>query len=285
MLTVKSLRATMSSMEALEALVGTWLDSHRSANTRAAYAADLAGFLSWCDTAGLRPLDATSPDLDRYRQACLAAGASASTVARRMSAVASFFRYAESRGAVEAGPSTAAHRPGGPPGGAAQALGAEEMRALLRAAAAIGPKTAALVSLLALDGLKLGEALGLDISALRLGRRSSVDVRRHGRPSTIPVGSRSARMIAAYVGDRRRGPLFTAENSGAKPARLTRFGAHFLIKRAGAAAGISRPVSANLLRRSYADSARRAGRSLKSISHHLGHLDRRDTARLLGAKQ
>jgi site-specific recombinase XerD len=263
-------------------LVAAWLATHRSDNTRSAYERDLAHFSRWCDSTGRDPLRAGPDDVDGYRDACLAAGASPATVTRRLSGVASFFRYATGVGVLTANPADAVARPEGEAATPAS-LDDGELGALVDAADDLGPKTAALVALLALEGLKLGEVLAIDVPRLRLDDRSvSVDVRRHGATQTIAVTPRTAAAVTAHVAGRRRGPLFLGESPVAhRPARLTRFGADFLVKRAGAAAGIGKPVSAGILRRSYVEAARRAGTPLAEIAQHIGHREVRETARLL----
>ena len=111
---------------------------------------------------GCRPLDARPDDIDRYRDECLSAGSSPATVSRRLSGIASFFRYAAAQGRVDDNPADGVERPEPGQGGTA-ALGADELAPLLDAAEALGPKTAALVHLLALDGMRLGEVLAIDV--------------------------------------------------------------------------------------------------------------------------
>jgi site-specific recombinase XerD len=108
------------------------------------------------------------------------------------------------------------------------------------------------VTLVALDGMKLGEVLAIDVDDVRLAAQSaSVVLRRGGRRQEVPVTARTSQALAAYIADRRSGPLFLGDSAVAhEPARLTRFGADFIIKRAASVAGIDKPVSATLLRRS-----------------------------------
>jgi integrase len=78
------------------------------------------------------------------------------------------------------------------------------------------------------------------------------------------------------------GPLFVGPpRSRADPIRLTRFGADHLLKQAAAAAGIKRPVSANVLRRTHVTAAQRAGVPIEEIRQHMGHRDVRTTRRYL----
>ncbi len=283
MLTVKPVVPTIGGVNRrTRNLVAAWLATHRSDNTRDAYERDLAAFARWCDDRGMDPLRASPEDLDCYRDACLAAGASPSTVTRRLSGVSSFFRYATAAGSIGDNPADFVERPDLESAGPAT-LDDGELESLLDAADLLGPKTAALLSLLALDGLKLREVLAVDVPRVCLDRDTvSVEVQRRGEREQVQVAERTGAAVAAYVAKRRRGPLFLGERrSTPKPTRLSRFGADFLIKRAGAAAGIDKPVSANVLRRSYIDAAHRAGTPLATIAHHVGHKEVRETARLL----
>jgi len=265
-----------------ERLAAAWLATRTSENTRAAYQRDLAGFVRWCQERGRSPLEVSSADLDDYRDACLAAGASAATVTRRLSGIASFFRFATGAGSVGANPVDQVERPT-PESPERTVLDDTELAALVDTSDALGPKTAALVALLALDGMKLGEVLAIDVPRVRIDAgAAAVEVDRRGRREEVAVTPRTAAAVAAYVASRRQGPLFLGDSaSSTRPARLTRFGADFLIKRAGAAAGIDKAVSASVLRRTYVDVAHRAGTPLAEIAQHIGHREVRETARLL----
>lgn len=283
MLTVKSLRGRMSDVERRTTrLVGDWLTTYRSDNTRDAYERDMVAFVRWCNETGRDPMRASAKDLDEYRDQSLAAGASAATVSRRLSGVASFFRYATERGALEGNPADDVERPEAD-ASVPETLDDDELASLLDAADALGPKTAALVALLALDGLKLGEVLAIDVQRVRIDRPAvAIEVSRRGERESVDVAPRTAAAVVAYVAARRRGPLFVGDSPvAAKKTRLSRFGADFIVKRTGATAGIDKPVSASILRRTYIEAQHRAGTPLADIAQHVGHRAARDTARLL----
>src|SRR6478736_275380 len=83
--------------------VAAFLDSCRSANTQAAYRTDLAHLAAWCRGRGkLDLLTVDAVDIARYRTECETAGASPATVARRLSAIASFSAYTAARGTAPA---------------------------------------------------------------------------------------------------------------------------------------------------------------------------------------
>ena len=260
-------------------LAGAWLFTHRSWNTRAAYEADLAGFAAWCSRTGRSPLRVTRDEIERFCTDCEDEGAGAATTRRRLAALTSFFDFAVTTGDAIDNPAQEVSRPENSDGGSPAELEEGEARALLGAAEELGPKAAVLVALLLLDGLKLGEALGVDIDDLRVSP-PSVTVRRHGRGQSIPLQAATATAIDGYAASRTSGPLLLGNGVG-EPARLTRSGAHHILKRAGAQAGITKTISANTLRRSYAANAHADGVSLDEIRANLGHFDRRTTRRLL----
>ena len=258
-----------------------WLDDLASARTRDAYGRDVDAFVAWCEAKGLSPLAVSEADVAEYRDDCGAAGALPATVARRLSALASFYDHAREARAVASNPVDAVDRP--VPSTARHPSGLDEgdALALLDAAASVGPKAVVLVALLMLEGMKLAEALGLDIEQLDgSGWAMRATVVRRGAEHDLTLDGRTARAITAYLDGRTRGPLLVGESPTQVSARLTRFGADFLLKRAATQAGLA-PVSANTLRRTYITLSHRDGADVEEISHRVGHASARDTRRYL----
>ena len=106
---------------------------------------------------------------------------------------------------------------------------------------------------------------------------------RHGDISNIELDrSGSHSMGALERSSSKPGPLLTGRSHGRPgPIRLTRFGADHLLKQAAAEAGIPRPVSANVLRRTHVTTAQRAGVPIEEIRQSMGHRDVRTTRRYL----
>lgn len=283
MLTVNPCVGKIGGMERrTQRLVAGWLTTYRSDNTRDAYERDLVAFVRWCSETGRDALRASAADLDAYRDEALAGGSSAATVTRRLSGIASFFRYATEVGALDGNPADDVNRPDADTA-APETLDDDELASLLDAAEELGPKAAALVALLALEGMKLGEVLAIDVPRVRIDRRAvAIEVARRGTREDVTVGARTGEAVTDYLAERRRGPLFLGDSPvAAKRTRLSRFGADFIVKRASASAGIDKPVSASVLRRTYIETQHRAGASLADIAQHVGLRDARDTARLL----
>src|SRR4051812_48004063 len=87
---------------AAERAIEAWLATLRSPNTRAAYRSDLGQFARWCREHDVDLLGATSDVLTSYRDAHEGTGARPATVARRLSAIGTFLRYAATHGAPTA---------------------------------------------------------------------------------------------------------------------------------------------------------------------------------------
>jgi integrase len=111
----------------------------------------------------------------------------------------------------------------------ATALDRNELRALLVAAGLGPPAEHALISLLALDGLRVSEATGADVEHLGLerGHRTLVITRKGGKVVTIPLAPRTARAIDLAPGERTEGPLFVTVEG----RRLDRHGAARIVRR------------------------------------------------------
>jgi integrase len=97
-------------------------------------------------------------------------------------------------------------------------------------AAGLGPPAKhALISLLALNGLRVSEATGADIEHLGLerGHRTLVTTRKGGKVVTILLAPRAARVIDLATGERTEGPLLVT----AEGRRLDRHGAARIVRR------------------------------------------------------
>ena len=108
-----------------QVLVAAWLTGLRSARTRRAYAGDVAAWLAWLAERDTDVLAAGRVHVDLWAATQLDAGAAASSVRRRLSALSSFYRYCAAhdlisrvptagRGPARGGPRLHRHRRPGP---------------------------------------------------------------------------------------------------------------------------------------------------------------------------
>jgi site-specific recombinase XerD len=216
-------------------MVDAWLAVQSTENTRSAYRIDLNTFGRWCAQRRALPLTADTAALVEFGAARQAAGDSDATMRRRWSSLSSFYQYAVAAGARSSNPVDGIARPnervGSPMDG--DTLSADAVDAFLATASSLDPRLDALVSLIVRDGIKLGEALALDIGDIT-GRsaHTAVTIRRNGTTRRVVLSATSARAVRRCAGRRRDEPLFTSDQAGRStpPRRLSRFGADHLIR-------------------------------------------------------
>jgi integrase/recombinase XerD len=159
----------------------------------------------------------------------------------------------------------------------ATALDRNEVGALL-VAAGLGPAAEhALISLLALNGLRVSEATGADIEHLGLerGHRTLVITRKGGKVVTIPLAPRTARAIDLAIGERSGGPLFLAADG----RRLDRHGVARIVRRVTRRADISKQVSPHTQPHAFITASFDAGVPLRDVQEAASHADPRTTMR------
>jgi integrase/recombinase XerD len=151
-----------------------------------------------------------------------AAGRARATVTRRLCTIAGFYRYAVEEDLLDHSPAIHVRRPRLDYESHATGLDRNEIGALF-VAAGLGPAAEhALISLLALNGLRVSEATGADIEALGIerGHRTLAIVRKGGKKAVIPLAPRTARAIDLAIGERCEGPIFlTPRRQPGRPAR------------------------------------------------------------------
>ena len=189
--------------------------------TRDAYALDLRQFTSWCRTRSLALFAVRRADIEGFARELEARGRARATVTRRLSTIAGFYKYAVEEELLDHSPAAHVRRPRLDYESHATALDRNELGALLVAAGLGPPGEHALISLLALNGLRVSEATGADIEHLGLerGHRTPTITRKGGKVVTIPLAPRTARAVDLAIGERTDGPVFLAGDGTAGPAR------------------------------------------------------------------
>ncbi|MFJ6197962.1 tyrosine-type recombinase/integrase [Micromonospora sp. NPDC092111] len=279
-----------------------WLRNRRlSEHTRDAYRRDIAGWLAWCAARELDPLRANFLDVNTYARQLEATPAARSgrpltpaTVARKLSALSSWYEFLVKLRAVDANPVAGADRPRiDRDHSATVGLTPEEVDALLAAADAdTGPTAArnrAAVALLADLGLRVGELVSLDLADLgaERGHRSVRFVGKGGKPRRRALTPGTAYAVDAYLAaraategvtvDELTGPLLATATGG----RLDRHSVFRLVRRLAATAGIAAAakLSPHSLRHAFATTARAEGVPLEDVQDAMGHADPRTTRR------
>jgi site-specific recombinase XerD len=260
-----------------------WLNAQLSPNTRAAYRCDLEAFGNWCARQGAIPLTAETATLVAFQAARAAAGDSDSTIRRRWSALSSFYDFAVEHDLRSINPAVGVDRPkvvSGDPSPTTR-LSEEAVASCRTVAAALDPRLEALVALLVCDGLKVAEALALDIHDVSCrSPATTITVRRRGESKRILLDPDSARAVRRCVGKRRSGPVFVNERSSKSdtPHRLTRFGADHLIRQLRTD-DTTEQVTANALRRFHINARQAGGDVLDDVRDRAGLADVRGVRR------
>ena len=156
-------------------------------------------------------------------------------------------------------------------------LDRNELGAILVTAGHSSPRDHALVSLLALNGLRVSEAIGANIEALgqERGHRTLTVLRKGGKLVTMPLAPRVARAIDLAVGERLEGPIFI----DADGQRLDRHAAGRIVRRIAHRAEIGKRVGPHTLRHAFITAALDAGVPLRDVQEAASHADPRTTMR------
>ena len=169
-------------------------------------------------------------------------------MARRLSTLCSFYRYCHLEGLLIRNPAGNVRRPKIDPESRTLGLDRDELGAVLVHAGLGSPRDHALISLLAMNGLRISEALGADIDDVDVdrGRRTLRVVRKGGKQVTIPLAPRTGRALDFYIGQRAVGAIFL----GAAGGRMDRCPPDRTVKRLARRAGITKRISPHSLRHS-----------------------------------
>ena len=198
--------------------------------TRQAYELDLRQYATWCQTRHLALFSSRRADIECFARDLEARGRARATITRRLCTIAGLYRYAVEEELLDHSPAVHVRRPRLDYESHATALDRNELGALLVVAGLGPPAEHALISLLALNGLRVSEATGADIEAMGIerGHRTLVITRKGGKVVTIPLAPRTARAIDLVVGERCEGPVFLTPDG----RRLDRHGAGRIVRRA-----------------------------------------------------
>jgi site-specific recombinase XerD len=245
-------------------------------NTLVSYTTDLRLFANWCAERGVRLLGVERAHLELFARHMEAEGRMRST-ARRLSTLASFYRYCHVEGVLRRNPAANVRRPKVDHESRTLGLDRNELGVLLAEAGLGSPRDHALIALLALNGLRISEALGADIADLDVdrGHRTLRIVRKGGKHVTIPLAPRTARALDLYVGERSVGPIFTTVDG----RRMDRSAADRTVKRLARRAGITKRISPHSLRHSFITAPLDAGVPLRDVQEAASHADPRTTMR------
>ena len=278
-------------------LVAGWLLGYNSPHTRRAYTRDLTGWARWCAHLEVDPRLAGRVHVDAWaRHLTEQLRLAPATVARRLAAVSAFYRWCVLEQHLVANPAVHVRRPDvDPDASTTLGLSGEQARALLHAAEEHSPRMRALVALLLVDGLRISEALALDIADVQgvdRGHRVVELTRKGGRRDRAALPPLVADAVDTYLTHRTAHDDAAGTSLGgpgpAGPLFVTRTGARWRPGNAARAltslatlAGIpgANRVTPHALRHAAITIALDAGVPLHDVQDFAGHRDPRSTRR------
>ena len=241
---------------------------------------DLRCYLSWCAERGLDPLLARRPHLELYiRWMQEIRRFKPSTVSRRFSVTAGFYRTCVIDGLPEHSPAEHVRRPAVPAESPTLGFTHLQFEALLTAARESShPCDFALVAMLGLLGWRIFEATSADITDLgeEHGHRVLRVCGKGTKVVLVPLPPAVGRAIDRAVGARARGPILL----NSRGSRMDRHAAARRLRRLAEAAGvrITRPHP-HMLRHTFVTTMLDAGVDLRDVQIAARHADPRTTMR------
>jgi len=249
-----------------------------SGETFEAYALDLRQWSQWCFDHDLDLFEVRRAHIELFARWLEETGRAKSTVARRLSTITGFYRYCTEEQLITHSPAAHVRRPRVSYESNQTPLDRNEVGTFLVQAGISGGRDHALACLLALNGLRISEALGADIEHLGVvrGHRTLTVTRKGGVIVTIPLAPLTGRAIDLCIGERVEGPILL--NCDAT-ARLDRHAAARIVWRLAKRAGIDKRVTPHTLRHAFITAALDAGVPLRDVQEAASHADPRTTMR------
>ena len=257
-----------------------------SPHTVRSYGSDLSQFAEFLETKRAPeegPHGSESVDtavLRAYLGSLHERGLSSTTVARKLAALRSLYRYLARSGAVDRDPARALRAPR-TPGRIPTRMEMDEVEALLHApdpTTRLGCRDLAILELLYGTGLRVSELVGLDLADVNRNSRILRVLGKGGKERVVPFGEVAADALGPWL-DVRADVQGTGGNTeavflNARGGRLSDRSVRTVVTRYLGEAGLVRlagSVSPHTLRHAFATHLLDRGADLRSIQELLGH--------------
>jgi len=254
-----------------------------SHNTMAAYQNDLGQFLIFLQRRPqhLRPGrwdEVTRDHIVSYILDMKEREYASSTIARKVAAVKSFFKFLEASGHITANPAKDMETPRAEKHLPAT-ISAAEVDRLLEAPSGDGPtalRDRAMLELLYATGLRVSELVALDVTDVNLEEGTVRCMGKGKKERILPIYERARQALEEYIHKGR--PQLVGKNKAEtalflnrRGTRLTRQGLWLIIKRYVEQVGIKENVTPHTLRHSFATHMLRGGADIRAVQKMLGH--------------
>jgi len=249
-----------------------------SPQTVRAYAADLARFLDWCERAGLDPLTLTPRSMRGYLVELDAARYARRTIARRLSAVRTFFAFLQREGVTTLDPAAVVATPK-LPSRLPKTVPSDLLDLLLDAPDVTTPaglRDAAILELLYATGARVSELTALCLGDIDLAGGQVRLMGKGSKERIVPLHREAIRRVDAWMraGRARMKPASgeTAVFLNRNGARLTDGGVRRMMRRYLDVLGGAHGLTPHALRHTFATHLLEGGADLRSVQELLGHV-------------
>lgn len=229
--------------------------------TRTLYRGHINSWMSWCAENQIDPTRADRSHIEVYGRWLREMGRAKGTQASALNTICGLYRYAYETGYLDHDPGERVRRPRIVKHSAGTWLDRRQARDFLAVSRTMGARDAALCHLLLLNGPRIGEAVGLDVTDYHPGVNPWVRFhRKMDWMQDVALAPAAAETLDAYIGDRAKGPIFL----GPTRKRLTRDDANAIVASTAYRAGIP-GITPHSLRRSFCTLSRDAGAEDRDI--------------------
>ena len=241
-----------------------------------AYQSDLTRFFRFC---AKPPGDVRREDVRGFIAGDRAAGHAASTTARRLVALRSFYRFLVLERRVDADPTenvdpprALKHLP--------DYLTAEEVEWLLAVpdtSSVLGQRNRAMLEVLYATGIRVSELIGITTDRFNAEAGFVLVMGKGSKERVVPLGEVAQDWVARYRAESRHALLKQRESKAlfvtARGSAMTRQMVWIMITTCARSAGITKHLSPHTLRHSFATHLLEHGADLRSVQILLGHAD------------
>ncbi len=256
-----------------------------SANTVESYRRDLGAWRRFAAEHVMRPLQPTHKEitdfLERLRSGREPASQplAASSVARMLVSIRSFYRFLVREGHVDSDPTATVASPK-QTRSLPKAISTRDVEALLErpGESPLEVRDRAILETLYASGLRISELVALDVDDIDLDSGAIHVVSGKGSKSRmVPLGRQAKQAVGRYLTSVRPGLAARTGTAGgalflnARGARLSRQGCWKILKGYAREAGLGEKVSPHTLRHSFATHMLDAGADIRVVQELLGH--------------
>ena len=260
-------------------LDAVWMERGLSANTLAAYRADLTALSRWLSERGLPIMKTTRSDLQDFIAYRVHAGARPRSTARQLSSFRRFFRYLLRENQIKEDPTAQIAMPkiGR---SLPKSLTEEEVESLLGAPAVndpLGNRDRCMLEVLYATGLRVSELVNLRAGQVNLNQGVIRILGKGNRERLIPLGEEAVRWLGEFSRGPRAEILLERQTDYLFPTRrgdrMTRQAFWHIIKRYARKASVNKDLSPHTLRHAFATHLLNHGADLRVVQMLLGHSD------------